>query len=185
MDPFRLFKRKEGAASPLLGKGRDVASALGSGAEKLDATRAAYNTGDSARSKSLHDGNAAAAAEDHGGSAICGYELGDFIKSVVFGGLDGIITTCGCTARPAGLSRSSTSTTARRGGSSPSFEGQPLGGRRSRPQLFLSVGGTIHGLLLSRRLLLPPLPAVFMKSTPPPLQSPLWRRPRSPTFRCR
>ncbi len=107
MDPFRIFKKREAAASPLLGKGRDVDAALGSGAAKIDVggdkatlARAAYGAGDAARSREVHD--VAGAAEDHGGGTICGVELSDKVKSVVFGGLDGLITTFAVVASVAG-----------------------------------------------------------------------------------
>ncbi len=92
----RMFKKKEAAASSLLGNGRDVGVLLGApqpvtGADKATQARSAYNTGDVARSKDLHDGNFQSAQELHGGGTICGRDLGDNVKSIVFGGLDGIM----------------------------------------------------------------------------------------------
>ena len=51
--------------------------------------QAAFAAGDAAASKALHEGSAAAAAakEAHGGFGS------DYVKSIVFGGLDGVITT--------------------------------------------------------------------------------------------
>lgn len=53
----------------------------------LPDARVAYASGDGAVSRAVHDGGAKEAAEDHGGFGS------DFIKSIVFGGLDGVITT--------------------------------------------------------------------------------------------
>jgi len=60
----------------------------------LSGVRAAYESGDPAASRALHEAGGAAggepasrAAEDHGGFGS------DYVKSIVFGGLDGVITT--------------------------------------------------------------------------------------------
>ena len=49
--------------------------------------QAAFEAGDAAASKVLHEGPAEAANETHGGFGS------DYVKSIVFGGLDGVITT--------------------------------------------------------------------------------------------
>ena len=90
----------ERASAPLLGGGgrswwwrpavaEEGSSSGKSGAAALIKTtagaQAAYGTGDADKSRSLHD--ASAAKEDHGGFGS------DYVKSIVFGGLDGVITT--------------------------------------------------------------------------------------------
>ncbi len=59
--------------------------------------RDAFTAGDAAQSKAVHDAVPAApraprsggAAEVHGGRAICGVQMSGYVKSIVFGGLDG------------------------------------------------------------------------------------------------
>eukprot|EP00615_Pteridomonas_danica_P001058 CAMPEP_0114359166 /NCGR_PEP_ID=MMETSP0101-20121206/22811_1 /TAXON_ID=38822 ORGANISM="Pteridomonas danica, Strain PT" /NCGR_SAMPLE_ID=MMETSP0101 /ASSEMBLY_ACC=CAM_ASM_000211 /LENGTH=301 /DNA_ID=CAMNT_0001502569 /DNA_START=38 /DNA_END=943 /DNA_ORIENTATION=+ len=65
----------------------------------LDAARKAYSKGDIEALVSSHD-NAIGADEEHAG------EAGDFIKSLVFGGLDGIITTFAIVSAAVGASLS-------------------------------------------------------------------------------
>lgn len=57
----------------------------------MDGARAAFASGNAKKSRLLHDAKAAqpdrtAGVEDHGGVGA------DYIKSIVFGGLDGIVT---------------------------------------------------------------------------------------------
>lgn len=52
--------------------------------------------GDAAASKTAHDRqngpNAAHEPEKHGSGSICGWTPSDYVKSIVFGGLDGIVS---------------------------------------------------------------------------------------------
>ena len=60
--------------------------------------QAACALGDASASRAVHD----APPEQHGGGTLCGRAPGDYIKSIVFGGLDGIITTFAIVASVAG-----------------------------------------------------------------------------------
>lgn len=53
--------------------------------DRAAAARTAYNSNDVGASKDLHDAPDAA-PENHGGGTVCGKDLGDNIKSIVFGG---------------------------------------------------------------------------------------------------
>ena len=59
--------------------------------KSVSGAQAAFDSGDASVSKALHEAGAAAgvgaAKESHGGFGS------DYVKSIVFGGLDGVITT--------------------------------------------------------------------------------------------
>jgi DNA damage-binding protein 1 len=98
-DPEDVVLDVEGKAT-----GDDASQASAGGAEDVDlkeatsAAQDAHKTGDAEASKLIHDQKAAAHAhaEKHGGAGA------DFVKSIVFGGLDGIITTFAIVAAVAG-----------------------------------------------------------------------------------
>jgi len=65
------------------------------GLPKTAAAQEAFAANDAAKSKTLHDSAVASGAEEvHGGATVCGMRASGKIKSIIFGGLDGNITTC-------------------------------------------------------------------------------------------
>jgi len=140
----------------------------------LEPVRAAYDAKDVAASAEAHAAKASAGAdaprepgskEDHGGSSA------DYIKSVVFGGLDGIITTFAIVASVQGAQQV-------RGG-----EGDTAGGQGPRLALTLPPSNA-RGPRLA--LTLPPSRALWVTAgaqeprlalTLPPSRSRALRRP--------
>ena len=88
----------EEAAAPEAEDAAEAAvSAEASVAARTKGAQSAFAKGDLEGSKAAHDANKGAAAETHRGG-------GDLIKSITFGGLDGIITTFAIVSATAGAS---------------------------------------------------------------------------------
>ena len=82
--------KEEAAAEATVNAGASVAA-------RTKGAQSAFASGDLSASKSAHDANKGAATEKHRGG-------GDLIKSITFGGLDGIITTFAIVSATAGAS---------------------------------------------------------------------------------